>query len=333
MSYQILFDKENIDIKIFKKISSTEQIFLDLFKKIYKRDYKIDVFKWYELLYGENIWALAIEKDSEQFVGMFGLMTIKTFLKGKEYKSYLAHNAGVIDKYRGQGLFQYIGEVILKKTLGNYEFAIGFPNIYAIKGHLQVGWCSIGNMIFFKKLNNKYREFNKNEFKYVYEVNKFPKEIDKFTFEYCKKHEILLNKDYNFLNWRIKRPNQKYNCFIYKKNGIIRGYMIYKRYYDKENDLIKSHIIDIQANNEKIFKILIRKAEELSNTINTDLLNIWVFEKCNLQKIMQKEDFIIDEESFYTPVILYTKNKTLNNIIYKLDKKNLMLSLADNDVF
>lgn len=331
--YPALFDTSAIEIKFFwhlDEIGDTAK-FLSLLKEIYKRDFPIEIYSWYEALQGRNVWAFAQEKDTARFIAMYGLMPLKFFSMGKEADGYLCHNTGVVPQYQGKGLFQYIGDAALGNTLKDSEIALGFPNRFAVKGHKRIGWQEVGKMHFY--LKKDLREHEEIEFKNIHETDKFSEDINKFTLEYGERTEFSVKKDYSFLNWRISKPNQSYRCFLYKENKTILGYMIYKLFYDSKDNIKKSHIVDIMAENNAISRTLVRKAESLSKSNHTELLNIWVFERSPFVEILLREGFTKDASNYDYSVILYSPKDSFSNQVLSMVGEEIVLSLADNDVF
>jgi hypothetical protein len=331
--YPIRFDVNSITIRFFHKFSEIEDVdqFLNLYKRIFEREYSKDVYLWYEKLNGKNIWAIAQEIATGNFVAIYGLMPISLFLNSREIKGFLCHNTGVISNYQGKGLFQYLGDVTLNKILQKSELAIGFPNRFAARGHKVIGWHEIGKMIFYiKKEFGKYKYF---EFQNIYEVDNFPEDINKFSLGYAHNAAFLLKKNSHFLNWRISKPYQEYRCFIYKINKIINGYMFFKVHFDHQNNIKKGHIVDIMAENDYIFSVLLRKAEEISELMHLDLLNLWIFEKSHFADMLSEEGFNKDSSGYDYPFIVYSQDTAIMNNVKQLDGEKVILSLGDNDVF
>ncbi len=331
--YSICFDKDIIEISFIDKISELgdTQKFLSLIKEIYKRDFPVEVYQWYELLNGTNIWAVAREKDSDRLVAIYGLLQMNFFFMGDEVDGYLCHNTGVIHQYEEKGLFQYIGETALNQTLKDHMLALGFPNRFAVRGHKKIGWQEVGEMHFYHK--REFRKFQGSEFERVYEVSEFKEEINEFTLSYGRKTDFSIRKDHSFLNWRISKPNHDYLCFIYREGNTIQGYMIFKFYLDRQKNHKKGHIIDIMAESKEIYSILIRKAESLSNSMNVDILNVWVFEKNPLTETLSREGFSKSDTDYDYSTLLYSHEPSIQGRMGGLAGEKIYLSLADNDVF
>jgi len=332
MAYPILFDVNKINIRIIHRLKETdENKFLDLFEMMFKHKVSSNLIEWYERLYGKNIWAIIEEKDTKRFIGIYGLLPLEFILKGKEIRGYLCHNVGIIPDYWGKGLFQYVGEHVLTKVVRGQEIVLGFPNLAAFKGHKRIGWIDIGRMNFYVKKNcNCYKEI---EFVNIFEIGKFQEDINEFLTKNMKRFEFLVRKKHNFLNWRTTNMDQNYKCFIYKKNNIILGYMIFKVYDDCQHNLKKGHIIDMQFDSSEVFKILIKKAETLSKSMNLNLLNLWVFEDSYLVKELISAGFSKEVSAFDYPVMLYSTDNFAAEQFFKIDKSKIVLSLGDNDVY
>jgi hypothetical protein len=108
--------------------------------------------------------------------------------------------------------------------------------------------------------------------------------------------------------------------------------MILKFFCDN-NNIRKGHIIDIQAEDKVTLKSLLKKVENVTKRMNLDLLNIWVFEGSELLKTAESEGYKRSVDGYNDPLILYLKDNALVDQFVKLNKKKILISLADNDVF
>ena len=331
MTSPSLFDVNNISVKLFRNFKEiNEKNFLCFYRKIFGKVFSKDTFVWFDRLTNENIWAIAIENESNKYVGLYGLLPLKFYLSGGECGGYLCHNVGVELKYAGTGLFQYIGKYILGKVLRNNEIAISFPNRLASRGHKAMGWKDMGSMFFYEKT-----EFNNNsklDDKHVHEVDEFPKSLNKLLLKLRDGADFSLKKDVSFLNWRISKPDHEYKCYVYNKDNKIYGYMILKFSCDN-NNIRKGHIIDIQAEDKVTLKSLLKKVGNVKKRMNLNLLNMWVFEGSELLKTVESEGYKRSADDYDYPLILYLKDNALVDQFVKLNKKKILISLADNDVF
>ena len=67
--------------------------------------------------------------------------------------------------------------------------------------------------------------------------------------------------------------------------------------------------------------------------MDLDLLNMWVFEGSKLLKTVENEGYKRSVDDYDYPLILYLKDNSLVDQFVKLNKKKILISLADNDVF
>ena len=333
MASPSLFDVNNISVKLFRNFKEiNEKDFLCFYRKIFGKAFSKDTFVWFDRLTNGNIWAIAIENESDKYVGLYGLLPLKFYLSGNGCGGYLCHNVGVELKYAGTGLFQYIGKYILGKVLRKKEIAISFPNRFAIRGHKAIGWKDMGSMLFYEK--TKFNNNSKSDVKNVHEVDEFPQSLNKFLLKLRDGDDFSLKKDVSFLNWRISKPDHKYKCYVYNKDNKYFGYMILKFFCDNDNDNIrKGHIIDIQAEDRGVLKTLLKKVENVKKQMDLDLLNMWVFEGSKLLKTVENEGYKRSVDDYDYPLILYLKDNSLVDQFVKLNKKKIIISLVDNDVF
>jgi len=73
--------------------------------------------------------------------------------------------------------------------------------------------------------------------------------------------------------------------------------------------------------------------ENVKKRMNLNLLNMWVFEGSELLKTVESEGYKRSADDYDYPLILYLKDNALVDQFVKLNKKKILISLADNDVF
>ena len=98
------------------------------------------------------------------------------------------------------------------------------------------------------------------------EINRieyFDKRIDKFWENVSRDHNIIIQRDMRYLNWRINDPTREYVIFLAEKNDDILGYIILTA---KKTENFGS-IVDILVypGHEKVILGLISRACEWFN--------------------------------------------------------------------
>jgi len=318
--YLKLFNPDDYSVVIYHNFDKEHwTLFLKCFKNIFREIGK-NVFEWYFLK--DNIFSI-LKNNKQDFIGIYGLFNIKINFSSKSINSYLCHNVGVSNHYSGKGLFQFLGDKTLSRTLNNNNIVLGFPNKASKKGHLRLGWESIAEMSFFKYKDDNREFFIDSKYKFK-EVEKF----ENINF-YENNFSLNISKDINYLNWRLSKPNEQYLKFKVFENNAMIGYCIFKTF--QIDSIKKLHLVDFNFNNSKtldqIIKFSILKYKEL----NCNFVNTWIVENTTFEKEFIKYGFIKEVDMPSYPIILFQKDNEFN--FCDIDKEKIFFTLFDNDVF
>lgn len=332
MGYEIHFNENDIELLFFEKLSDGcfRKQFLNLIKNIYNRDMPIEIYLWYEKLSQKNLWTIVKEKKSDKFIGLYGLLPIDFFINNKIISGYLCHNVGVVSDYKGKGLFAYIGEKTLEKTLNQNNIALGFPNKFALKGHCSIGWNVLSEMITLEKTNEMMIKDSDND-NIILSKNLDIQEsqLDKFY----SKVKFGVYKNLGYYKWRLSRFGSNFHKYIYILKNEILGLLIFKDYFDNITLKRKVHIVEIKAHDENIFQKLIQKCENYCYLNNVNILNSWVYDNSREFQLLSKAGFFIDKNSWQYPTIIFSKNSKIVNEIMCLSSSDISFSYFDNDVY
>ena len=160
---------------------------------------------------------------------------------------------------RGKGVFTRMGEYSTNEMQkSNLTFTTGYPiRKEVIPGHLKVGWeimhslplyvkfLSLKSLFKSKKILflsypfdlclNLYNSFlsiliNKKAYRLeIYSSTEIEQisGIEDFLTNWISEQSIALNKNIEFLKWRLSAPDKKYNIIVAKKDDKIIGYSVF----------------------------------------------------------------------------------------------------------
>jgi hypothetical protein len=318
--YIKIFNENEFNIKIYSKFDENSwKLFLVCFKYIF-REVEKKIFEWYFIK--KNTFTI-LANSKKNYIGIYGLLDININFSGKYISSYLCHNVGVSKEYSGKGLFQYLGDKALSFNINSNNLVLGFPNKASIKGHLRLGWESIGEIYFIKYegCNNEIMLDKRLKFE----------TIDKFDNINFYNNEFSLNilKNNEYLNWRISKPNEHYIKYIIKENETIKGYCIYKIFQNEK--IRKLHLVDFNFSNIDILNEIIKFSILKFRSSNCQLFNTWIVKNTIFEKELQEYGFIREVEMPSYPIIIFQKENKFN--LSKIDKRKIFFTLFDNDVF
>lgn len=280
--------------------------------------------KWYEWFnyaspIGFNRNYVAIDTDTNKFVGGYGLLPIRITVNGKIDQGSLCTNVMTHPDYQGKGLFVIMGRYCLDAE-SKYEsrLTLGVPNENAYPGHMKVGWMHLSDLVFIAKFSFQCKSFKSQE------VSVFDARLDEVNYRIAEQANFMVVKDHRFLNWRYpQRPDRPYRLFVFENKRNIDGYMVLK-YFD-DNGYRKTHILDIMACSEEAFGDLIFAAERCA--LGRDELNCWQIRHSVYEQLFANYGF--------TPIS--QKNTLIMHTNYgqeiRPEPTNWWFALGDNDVY
>jgi len=221
--------------------------------------------------------------------------------------------AAVHPDYRKQGIFTELGFYTLNDIRNEIPVCTGFPNIYAIEGHLKVGWHFFDIPLLKLNINNRFNKKNNTQI----HKSEFGREFDEFWTRISKDYPNIVIRDASYLNYRYFQKPIDYEIRVVRDEEIL-GFVVLKKYFDK------SHIVDILAIDDEVL------SELLSASINFAVNN----KSKTLSCIMMKDRF------YYDSLLSYGFDDLEKKLfIYHLNLKNFMMpkeyfiTMGDWDVF
>lgn len=321
-NYIKLFNESDFTFKIANNLSEIgENVFLETYQEIF-RIIPAEYFRWYD--FNKNYWGLLFDNE-QKLIGLYGLLKTAIFFNGQKYDSYLCHNVGITKNYEGKGLFQFISELTLSSVLNNQNLVLGFPNKSSARGHFRIGWKKISSVSFY--------QFKQTRIHYPvdYDIEKvevFDDSINNLFSLYYKNYSLSLNKDKDYLNWRLQKPEAKYECFLFKRNSEISGYVILKEFFS--DNVSKLHVVDYFGANDEVYSNIFRFAINRFFEKQYDVLNCWAADNTFISSILIQNGFEQLEDNIY-PIILFNLDENFE--VDHVDKSRILFTLFDNDVF
>lgn len=205
--------------------------------------------------YNKNGNMMFLLKEGDKVIGCDGLIPNELYVNGKTLLTAHSIKSMTHPDYQRQGIFRKMTENSADAGLRDgVDVIIGLANAASYPAYQKFGWAtlfekevyvkpiqikkllqrklklaplaSIGNSIFSSyskaKLN---RQIPKDiQFEWLDQV---PPEVQSVWDKYKDKYEVLLVRDYQYLNYRYnERPDVQYKTLIAKKNGEIIGFAI-----------------------------------------------------------------------------------------------------------
>jgi GNAT superfamily N-acetyltransferase len=241
---------------------------IKLFENVFEGSFSVDWWKWKYCsnpagFRGEegDIWVA--EVNNGDIVGHWAVIPEKMKLHSRTVTVAQAVDAATHPDYRGLGIFRTLVKGVCSDAKKRYPFIFGFPNeLY--RGYERLGWESFRIVEFLNFINCDIplKSCFKNVIKFhsakivlkalkavdhlnsktlleelegddvtIEKITVFPDEINDFWNSVRSEHEITLERDASFLNWRFSTYLGEYQKFVSRsaKTGEITGYAVVKR--------------------------------------------------------------------------------------------------------
>ncbi len=262
---------------------------------------------------------------SKTLAGHYTVIPTKALVDGKEIMFAQSVDTATNPEYRRKGIF----ETIAQRTFENAS-KLQIPVIYGVAGVgpsyygflNKLNWSHVFFFSHFIKIFN-YRDVLKGYIKnsvlvsigefllkllhlglpriqnipvVIKEVNQFPELINEFYATLAKEYKFILKKDQEYLNYRIKKPDGKYEIFLAQENGNIVGcavISISKKTFKKvtlNNIAIISELIALKGKEYVVESLLIYLSKLYQNR-KLDAIAFSIPEFHKYKEILRKNGF------------------------------------------
>ena len=259
--------------KIRQYKDEDEDQVIDLIKLVYGLSEFRDFYRWMVKSNPNSHGKIYLALDNENIIGHYLVVPRRRKIENDIIIDGEAVWAAVHPNYRKQGIFTELGIYALNDIQNEIPVCTGFPNIYAIQGHLKVGWHFFDIPLLKLTVKNK---FNKKDNTFMHK-GEFGIEFDEFWKKISKDYSNIVVRDASYLNYRYFHKPIDYEIRVIRDEEIL-GFVVLKKYFDK------SHIVDILAIDDVIL------SELLVASINFAIKN----ESKILSCIMMKDKFYYD---------------------------------------
>jgi hypothetical protein len=192
-------------------------------------------------------------------LGYYAAVPYQYLINSKKINAGMVCDVMTGIKARGKGIFTRMGEYSTNEMQkSSLTFTTGYPiRKEVIPGHLKVGWEVMHSLPLYIKFLSFRNLFKSNKIGFLsypvdlllnlynsllallvtensYNLEIYPSSeieringIEDFLCKWISEQPIALNKNIEFLKWRLFAPDKKYNIIISKKDNKIIGYSIF----------------------------------------------------------------------------------------------------------
>lgn len=354
-----------MEFKIFKKDTDIRQQ-RNLFKECFPENANTSVeseshylWKFHSFPSNQSSYEFGAFSDGE-LIGYYAAIPYKYVINKKNINVGMVCDVMTGVKARGKGVFTQIGIYSTNQLKENgLAFSIGYPiRPEVIPGHLKAGWEKMFSLplyikfldfssilktkkigflapaanVFLKTYNGILSIINREN---TYDVKMYSShsideiiDFDEFFINWIEEQPIALNKNIEFLKWRLGAPDKQYNIIVARKDKKIVGYAIVS-YVIKEN-VPSIAILDISSLNgyKGIAKAIFKKIDVLAKQKKAEAIMIMASQHLCKKHDLRKNGFL--KSPFKFILIIKNLSNEFSNKFLK-NKKNWHLTWIDSD--
>ncbi len=198
--------------------------------------------------FGKPIMTLTREVLKSEVVGQYLVIPIEYYVNGYLKPGSLSLNTLTREDYRGKGLFTQMALKTYETCANqNISFTVGYPNTQSFPGFVKkLNFNHVEDIpilikplkpfkIFFNKLLSKgVKHGGEIELTIIDDLSylgfNFNSDIEKYKVfwdEYKKNKKVILNKSFEFMEWRYRKiPTRNYKIIKAEVNGKIHAIMV-----------------------------------------------------------------------------------------------------------
>ncbi|GAB1416540.1 hypothetical protein MASR2M117_19460 [Paludibacter sp.] len=304
-----------------------------------------------------------VAKASDELIGYYAALPYEYVLNGETLHAAMVCDVMTGVKARGKGVFTKMGRFALDNfKQEGFTFSTGYPiRADVIPGHKKVGWSfpfQIPMYGRFIKMNQFLKTRNKtllipvaNLALFLYDKlclllslsisskhlniehytsNQIEKieGLDNFFAEWIQEQTIALNKNTEFLKWRLGAPEKSYHILVLRDKDKIVGYTVFRKV--KKEDVDCMGVLDFSILNSyfKVSKLLFKKTVKIAKQENVELI-LMMMMKHNAAKLKLSRSGFIKTPFPFSFIINPFKKHPSHDILF--NENNWSLMWIDSD--
>lgn len=235
--------------------------------------------------YNKNGNMMYLLKEGNKVIGCDGLIPNELYVKGKTLLAAHSVKSMTHPDYKKQGIFRKMTENSCERgKQDGVDVVIGLANDQSYPAYQRFGWptlfekevyvkpilitnilkrrikagilASIGNAIYATYMKNKLKGQIDKEIKFEI-LNNVPESIQSCWDKYKDKYDVLLVRDYKYLNYRYnQRPDVDYVTILAKLNNEIIGFAILHNSFANGSKMTSSVEFFTDPTNERYIEAL-----------------------------------------------------------------------------
>jgi hypothetical protein len=295
-----------------------------------------------------------------KLVGYYAGLPYEYIIDNKKIKVGMVCDVMTGIEARGKGVFTKMGIYATESMKDSgVEFTIGYPiRPEVIPGHIKAGWEKLFSLPLYIKLLNSKSLLKEKKISFLYPIinlalvsynyfiglfrggNKYDTQIfdstklskingiDVFYEKWISEQKIALNKNENFLNWRLGAPGKKYKIIIATKAKNIVGVSIISEIIKESVPSLAILDFSCLRDYKKVESSLFSKIESYAKEKKSEAIMIMATSYFSKKHYLIKNGFIRSPYKFWLIVKNLNKNYSMD---FLKNEKNWHLTWIDSD--
>lgn len=288
----------------------------------YDKEFTSDIWKWkYHNTPGKFI---SIAEYDNQVVGHMALLPMRMKVGRETITGCMSVDLFVNPDFRRQGIFLSLTENLVRSSEEErVPLMFGFPTPLSYHGHLKRGHFHVGNIriyarpvdirgylqshsptspntsvgarSFSRVLNTSLMALSKILWTECNDVEitrhrSFDNRFNRLWHRVSKRHEIIVVRDREYLEWRYSRRSDKeYVVFVAETDEDIAGYIIVAK--EKHNGSYVGKILDILSERDEVLQMLLQYGIEYLLQEEVGYIGVWA-PACFSRRILGRTGFL-----------------------------------------
>ena len=277
------------------------------------RELNEELWKWRVLKNPVNKVFIVNAWDGSKLIGHTMLSPTFAYYNGKRVLTACSGTTMAHPDY--PGMFVRLSEAC-SRMYPEIELIFGFPNKNSFRISTKyLKHRHIGDICFWTKEPERL-----NYCSSVVGITGFTDEHELLTMHEVQKHIFIIERSKAYLNWRLAGVNgRSYSLYEYRDEAGVHGYMALNEY--SEDGARHGQIIDILAEDDRIFCRMIRSAESLFAEKGCSLMKLWMTSG-KYHTLLSEMNFMYGRNPFH--MVVWDRDA---------DLAEMYVTMASSDVF
>ncbi|MEE4016082.1 GNAT family N-acetyltransferase [Roseibium sp. FZY0029] len=312
-----------MDIRLWKP--GDEAAILGLFNEVFGRSMSPEFWRWRFQNNPNGGPHIALAWDGERLAAHYAVTPAPIVVDGQTIPAALSTTTMTHADYRGQRLLEKVGGALYEELKSEGVVAVwGFPNAQAHLPRLQrLAWFDVCDVPVMSCLLDGTRRHKAHESS-LESVDETDNRFAAIWQDAECSTAIHPSRSLNLMRWRLdQNPKNKYFRYIQGDEQSLSAYLIYKKYFETEVD-----IVDFHARDPDCGKSLLQGVLSILTAQSVKKVNAWCLPHDPHRRTFERLGFCAD-----APVTYFGGRQLLPIGKEFSDPRGWRLSMMDSDIY